>query len=181
MISGRLLRPLRQNKCLRRASSSRGWNGHKQKSSNRSSRRSSSLSCVPLTSNSNGSSGRSVLRNARHSANAASASRSATTIAPAHPSSGSRRRAAASSRAAFHVHPDRSSACASSGGAGSGKISSGSMSSPDGEVALALERGHLALVVTPLGSLVPQEPLEDVLAERLAHEGRALHLVECDV
>ena len=39
----------------------------------------------------------------------------------------------------------------------------------------------MGAVGVPLGPLVAQEPLEDVLAERLLHELGALHLVEGDL
>ena len=44
------------------------------------------------------------------------------------------------------------------------------------EVAVELELRDLGLVGLPLGPLVADEPLEDVLAERLGHELGALHL-----
>ena len=50
--------------------------------------------------------------------------------------------------------------------------------SPGGQVPGELERGDLGLVVGPLGSLVAQEPLEDVVAERFADQLRAFHGVE---
>ena len=48
--SGLVPRPARNNRCRKRASSSFGWNGDRQKSSKRSSRCSSSCSCAPETS-----------------------------------------------------------------------------------------------------------------------------------
>src|SRR5437868_13598976 len=179
--SGRVPRPVRQNRCLSRASSSTGWNGVTQKSSNRSSRSSRSASPDDGTSNSSGSRGMSRLRRVRHSAKAASGSSSAATTAPAQPSSGSSRAAASGVAAAFHGQPPRSKACANGGGAGSGKRSSGSISQfrpplQDREIALDLERGDVRLVVVPLDALVADEPLEDVLAERLGHQFGLLHL-----
>src|SRR5438552_12686287 len=76
--------------------------GATQKSSNRSSRSSRSLSWSTLTMRSNGWSGMSRLRSARHNANAPSPSLSAQTMAPAQPSSGSTRLAAALPVTAFH-------------------------------------------------------------------------------
>ena len=93
--------PVRQKRCLSRASSSRGWNGARQKSSKRSSRSSRSASWAPVTSSSSGSRGRSPLRRLRHSANAPSGSVSAQITAPAHPSSGASARAASSDATAF--------------------------------------------------------------------------------
>ena len=46
------------------------------------------------------------------------------------------------------------------------------------EVAVELERRDLARVRGPLGPLVADEPLEDVLAERLGHELGPLHVVD---
>src|SRR4051794_40536845 len=172
--SGRVPRPVRQNRCLSRASSSAAWNGVTQKSSNRSSRSSSSGSWTAGTSSSSGSSGRSRLRKVRQRAKAPSGSSSAHTTAPAHPSSGSRRPAASGPATAFQAQPPRSRAWATSGGAGSGKRSRGSIASEDREVPLQLERGDLGLVGVPLDALVADEPLEDVLAERFGHELRRL-------
>src|SRR5687767_10266357 len=122
-------------------------------------------------SRSSGSRGRSRLRSDRHSEKAASASPAATITPPAQPSSGSLRVAARSSLTAFHGYPTRSRAWASSGGAGSGKSSRGSMrSSADWseprQVAVELELADLGLVVEPLVALVADEPLEHVLAQR---------------
>src|SRR5436305_5352370 len=180
MSSGRVPRPVRQNRCLSRASNSAGWNGVTQKSSNRSSRSSRSAKAHTGTSNRSGSSGRSRLRRLRHMAKAASGSSSAATTAPAHPSSGSRRVAASGVPAAFHGQLPRSSAWAKGGGAGSGKSSSGSIRpsprSQDREVALDLERGDVGLVRVPFGALVADEPLEDMLAQGLSDELGLFHL-----
>src|SRR3954466_1862968 len=179
--SGAAPRPARHMRCRRRASSSWGWNGVRQKSSNRSSRSPSSPSCAPETRSSSGSSTASRLRSVRHSENATSGSSSATMIAPDHPSAGSSAAAIAPFETAFHANPPRPSVCARSAGAGSGKTSSGS---PPGfmserlEIAGELPRRDLLLVRVPLPPLVTDEVVEDVLPERLVHEGRAFHDVE---
>src|SRR6188508_2270026 len=54
----------------------------------------------------------------------------------------------------------------------------GTPTSQPREVAVELELRDLRLVLLPLGALVADEPLEDVLAERLGHQLRLLHLVE---
>src|SRR5206468_1982127 len=179
--SGRVPRPVRQNRCFSRASSSAGWNGVTQKSSNRSSRSSRSVRPDAGTSNSSGSRGVSRLRRVRHNAKAPSGSSSAATTAPAQPSSGSRRAAASGVAAAFHGQLPRSRAWASGGGAGSGKRSSGSIGQSvprlqDREIALDLERGDVRLVLVPFDALVADEPLEDVLAEGRGDELGLLHL-----
>src|SRR5687768_2754753 len=48
-------------------------------------------------------------------------------------------------------------------------------SSEAGEVALQLEPGDLSAVVVPLGPLVAQEEVEDVLPQRLGDQVAALH------
>ena len=65
--------------------------------------------------------------------------------------------------------------------AGRGRASSGSIGVRPTrlrQVAVELELGDLRLVVAPLGALVAQEPLEDVLAQRLGDELGPLHHVE---
>src|SRR5437762_12176148 len=135
---------------------------------------------MPLTSSSSGSIGMSRLRRARHRAKAPSGSTSPHTTAPAQPSSGSSRPAASIEPTAFQGNPHMSSAWATSGGAGSGNRSRGSIRrfsqpSPPPDVPVELELADLRLVVGPFGPLVPDEPFEDVLAERLADEIGVLH------
>src|SRR5690349_11926827 len=164
-----------------RASSSRGWNGARQKSSNRSSRCSRSASCAPVTISSTASTRASPLRNVRHTANAPSGSSSAHTIAPDHPSGGSCCIAIAAFATAFHGCAARSSVCASKAGGGSGYTNSTltippkRVDSERSEVPLDLERCHVRLVVGPFSPLVQHEVLEHVLAECLGDQLRALH------
>src|SRR5690606_8524875 len=162
-------------RCRRRASSSAGWKGVTQKSSKVSWRPSRSASCEPRTSSSSGATPTSPRRSVRAIANPCSGSSSAATIAADHVPS----RASASSATAVHGSPAMSSTRTTSGGAGTGQIRIGCIPpSPGAQVALELETADVGAVVLPLGALVAQEPLEDVLPERLPDQLRSLHLVE---
>src|SRR5919106_569425 len=76
--------------------------------------------------------------------------------------------------------PTRESATRASSGSGAAARArpsdSGLVTSEDGEVAVDLERCHIRSVRQPLFALVANEPLEDMLTERLGHELRTLHL-----
>src|SRR5690242_10649670 len=179
-VSGDEPRPALKSKWRMRASSSRGWNGARQKSSKRSSRCSRSASCAPVTSKSTASTRASPLRSARHTEKAPSGSSSAQTTAPDHPSGGSCCIATAAFVTAFHGCPARSNVCASSAGGGSGYTSSMSpipriRALQRLQVAVNLERRDVSLVVGPFTALVQDEVLEDVLAQCLGHEFRAFH------
>src|SRR5213078_3685905 len=78
----------------------------------------------------------------------------------------------------FHVAPPRSRTWTSSGGAGSGNSSSGASGSDIAVVPVELELRDLRLVGEPFRPLVLDEPLEDVLAQRLGDELGRLHHVE---
>src|ERR1700722_1686238 len=183
--SGRMLCPLRQNRCCSRAVSSSGRAGRTQKSSKRSSRRSSSPTCSARMTRSSGLKGTSRRRTWRQKATAAVMSSPATTTAPDHPSP---LLAAAPSRSPKASGPDTArcprpavcSARVTSAGRSSGKQRRASISaaSQQGQIAVELELGHLGLVVVPLGPLVADEPFEDVLAERGGQQLGALHLVD---
>src|SRR5258708_38153386 len=127
----------------------------------------------------------SPLRNVRQSVNAPSGSSSAHTTAPVQPSTGSYCIAIAALPTDFHRTPDRSSVCASRGGAGSGKTSSSSFNVPTlsrylqrPEITRDLEWCDVGLVVGPLSPFVDQEVLEHMGAERLGHQRGMLHRVE---
>ena len=171
--------PVRQNRCLSRASSSRGWNGARQKSSKRSSRSSRSPSWVPRDQQEQRleRAGRACAA-ARHRAKAPSGSASAQMMAPAQPSSGSARL----DRGLVGHGLPRVAAQVE----GLGQLRWGGIGEeeewfhrdrerwlPVRQVAVELELGDLGLVVDPLGPLVAQEPLEDVLAQALGAPARS--------
>src|SRR5580704_3448668 len=77
--------------------------------------------------------------------------------------------------------PALRSARATSAGRSAGKQRRGSIdssASEQGEVPVQLVLGDLGLIGVPLLSLVADEPLEDVIAQRVGQQLRALHLVD---